>query len=346
MSVKHGWKRLAAVIGVFVGVWLALRYLFPLFLPFLLGLALALAAEPPGKFLQEKLHWRKNPAIFAAVTGTLLVFPGVLVLLMGLLVRRASALAEPLADAAQQMSGGIATIRSWALSLCARAPESMAEPLTRSVGELFSSGGALLDLGTGAALDLAGKAAGQIPGSLVMLGTAVLSAYLICPRLDRLRRYLGSSRAWQDRWRPALVRLGCNARQWLKAQLKLSTVTFAIVLAGLTLLGIRPRLVMALVVALVDAVPLLGTGTVLLPWALVCILTAQPVRAVGLLGIYVTALLTRSALEPRWVGRQLGLDPLVSLIALYTGFRLWGFGGMILAPILTVTARELCRSNS
>ena len=102
---------------------------------------------------------------------------------------------------------------------------------------------------------------------------------------------------------------------------------------------------MALVTALVDAVPLLGTGTILLPWTLVSLLSGEPVRAVGLLGIYVTALITRSALEPKLLGRQLGLDPLAALAALYIGYRLWGFGGMILAPILTVTARELCRGD-
>ena len=112
------------------------------------------------------------------------------------------------------------------------------------------------------------------------------------------------------------------------------------------LLGVRQKLLMALVTALVDAVPLLGTGTILLPWTLVSLLSGEPVRAVGLLGIYVTALITRSALEPKLLGRQLGLDPLAALAALYIGYRIWGFGGMILAPILTVTARELCRSNS
>ena len=177
------------------------------------------------------------------------------------------------------------------------------------------------------------------------LGTAVLASYLICQRLPALRRRLSASGAWQDRWRPALTRLIRTGRSWLKAQLKLSSVTFAIVLGGFILLGVRQKLLMALVTALVDAVPLLGTGTILLPWTLVSLLSGEPVRAVGLLGIYVTALITRSALEPKLLGRQLGLDPLAALAALYIGYRLWGFGGMILAPILTVTARELCRGD-
>jgi predicted PurR-regulated permease PerM len=97
------------------------------------------------------------------------------------------------------------------------------------------------------------------------------------------------------------------------------------------------------VVALVDGFPILGTGTILLPWALVSFLQNNIPRALGLLSVYAVISLTRSILEPKLLGRQLGLDPLVTLASLYAGFRLWGFGGMILAPMLAVTAAQLIR---
>ena len=346
MSTRHGWKRLLTVIGVFLSVWLSLRYLYPLFLPFLLGLALALAAEPVANFLQEHFHWRRNPAVFAAVTAILALLTAAGAALGTLAIRRAAALATRLSALAGRAAAGLTTARHWCLELVALAPESLSRPLEQSVRELFENGGGLLDRAAAAVLGLAGHAAQHIPGSLVTLGTAVLASYLICQRLPALRSRLSASGAWQDRWRPALSRLLTTLRQWVKAQLKLSSVTFAIVLGGFLLLGVRQKLLMALVTALVDAVPLLGTGTILLPWTLVSLVSGEPVRAVGLLGIYVTALITRSALEPKLLGRQLGLDPLAALAALYIGYRIWGFGGMILAPILTVTARELCRSNS
>ena len=345
MSTHHGWKRLLSVIGVFVAVWLSLRYLYPLFLPFLLGLALALAAEPVANFLQEHFHWRRNPAVFAAVTAILALLTGAAALLGTLVVRRAAALASSLSTLAGQAAGGMSTLRTWAVDMASRAPDAFRGPLTHSVRELFTDGGGLLDRAASALLGMAGHAAQHIPGSLVTMGTAVLASYLICQRLPALRSRLCASSSWQGSWRPVLVRLLRNGKAWLKAQLKLSGVTFAIVLGGFFLLGVKQKLLMALLTALVDAVPLLGTGTVLLPWALVSVLSGEPVRAVGLLGVYVTALVTRSALEPRLLGRQLGLDPLAALAALYVGYRLWGFGGMILAPILTVTARELCRGD-
>jgi predicted PurR-regulated permease PerM len=94
-------------------------------------------------------------------------------------------------------------------------------------------------------------------------------------------------------------------------------------------------------VSLVDAFPILGTGTVLLPWALISALQGQTVRGIGLLSVYAAISLTRSVLEPKLLGNHLGLDPLATLVALYAGFRLWGFGGMLLAPLLAVVVTQL-----
>ena len=338
MSTNRGWKRSLSVIAVFVGVWLILRYLFPLFLPFLLGLALALLSEPAAKIFMRRLRWRRRAAAFVSVTLTLAVFAGVLWAAGAVVVQRSLSIAQTFGDAASE---GLRTLRQEVLALTSQAPAGLAEPLRRSVEELFTDGGGLLDRGTRAAIDLAG----QLPGSLVTLGTALLAGYMIAARLPELRSRAAALPLWQNQLRPALTRLRETAGRWFRAQLRLSGVTFCIVLTGFFLLGVDGKVPMALLTAAVDAVPLLGTGTVLLPWSLVCLLRGEAVRAVGLLSVYITALLVRSSLEPKLVGRQLGLDPLASLAALYTGYRLWGFGGMILAPILTVTARELWRGD-
>ena len=106
------------------------------------------------------------------------------------------------------------------------------------------------------------------------------------------------------------------------------------------LLRVQNALLWAFLTALVDAVPLLGTGTILIPWALFSLLQGKNWLGLGLLGLYAIAALTRSAMEPRLVGRQLGLDPLLTLIALYGGYRFWGFGGMLAAPLICVVVKE------
>lgn len=178
-----------------------------------------------------------------------------------------------------------------------------------------------------------------------MIGTAVISAYMIAAQYPALRSWLFGSERFRYRWEPVLERLRRTVGLWLTAQVKLTGVTFLIVTVGFLLLRVEHWLLWALVTAVVDAIPLLGTGTVLIPMALLGFLKGEQVRAVGLLGLYVTAMLTRSALEPRLVGRQLGLNPLVTLMALYAGFQIWGVSGMILSPVLAVTAVQLVNAG-
>ena len=192
-------------------------------------------------------------------------------------------------------------------------------------------------------LGFAGNLLSHIPNSALTLGTAILSAYMFSAKLPVLRRQF-LSRLSQTRLRTVLdtlTRVRHAASGWLLAQCKLISVTFGIVLAGMLLLRIPSPLLTALGISLVDMLPVLGTGTVLIPWSLLKLLGGDIPRCIGLLGIYLTVTLIRSGLEPKLLSRQLGMDPLLTLISLYVGFRLWGIGGMILAPLLSVTVLQL-----
>ena len=136
------------------------------------------------------------------------------------------------------------------------------------------------------------------------------------------------------RYLPALQKAKQAALGWLKAQGMLMLLTWLVVSVGFWALGIKGGFLWAALVALVDAVPMLGTGIILLPWALVSFLQGQRLRALGLCALVAAAALLRTTLEPRLLGKQLGLDPLVTLVCLYVGYRLWGFLGLLLAPML------------
>ena len=142
--------------------------------------------------------------------------------------------------------------------------------------------------------------------------------------LQQLRRYL----------REALL-------GWCKAQGILAAVTFALLLGGLFFLRVENALLLAALVALLDALPLFGAGVALIPWALAELLLANTGRAAGLALLFALILAVRNVLEPHIVGRQIGLHPLVSLISFYLGWRLAGLTGMLLAPILLLILVKL-----
>ena len=98
---------------------------------------------------------------------------------------------------------------------------------------------------------------------------------------------------------------------------------------------------LAALTALVDALPVFGTGMVLVPWALGCLLLGELSRGLGLLIAWGVVSLVRSCIEAKLLGDQIGLDPLASLTAMYVGWRVWSVWGMLLFPILLVTLRQL-----
>lgn len=347
MSGSTG-KQFAALAGTFLLTWLALRYLLSLLLPFLLGVCLALAAEPGVRLLHNRIHLPRGFAAGIGVAATLLLLICVLTLLAALLVREVGQLVHVLPDLGNTAMEGISTLELYLTDLARQTPEGIRPVVTRTVTGMFSNSSAVIDELTRKIPGIATSILGRVPNGFLAAGTTLLSGFMISARLPRLRQWLAALPLSQrlKGWLPALSSVRHALGGWLKAQLKLSCLCFLILLAGFLLLRIPYAIIWSFFIALVDAVPILGTGTVLLPWSLICLIQGEGIRAVGLLAVYVAALLSRTVLEPRLVGKHLGLDPLLTLVCLYVGYRLWGIGGMILAPILCVAAVELAKARS
>lgn len=339
-------KDILTLLAGSVLLWLAVRFLLPLIRPFLLGLVLALAAEPMVRFLENRLRLSRQAAAGLGVSMAFCFLALLVTVLCAAAVRQLRSLAGILPGLEEAARTGLDLVQTNLLALTARAPRNLRPVLTEHLRLLFSDGSTLLGKITAWLLGLAGGILGRLPDSALGFGTGILSAFLLSARLPKIRRWLlgkiprDTLAALQNR----LKRLRRMLRSWLTAQLKLMSVTFCILAAGLTLLRIPRSLLWAFVIALVDALPVFGTGTVLIPWALVCFLQGNRVLALGIAGTYATAALTRSILEPKLLGQHLGLDPLAALAALYIGCRLWGIAGMIAAPMVTVALLQLRRA--
>ena len=337
----RGFARFATLAGVFLGGWLAIRFLLPVTAPFVLGLALALAAEPMARPLRRRIG--AAPAALISVSLSFCLFSSAVLLLAAFGLRQLGSLSGVLPDMEKAVSHGFDLAQTRLLQLSAHIPAAIRPLVERNVTELFSDGSALLDRGVHLGLSLAGNALTHVPDSALTLVTGLISAYLISARLPALAQKIP-----REKLRTVLntlKRIRTAVGGWLLAQGKLMGVTFAILLCGLLFLRIENAFLWAVGISLVDAFPILGIGTVLLPWAAFGFLQGDTARALGLTGIWVTVSVLRSVLEPKLLGKQLGLDPLVTLMALYAGYKLLGLWGVILAPLLTVTAIQLLPRN-
>lgn len=336
-------RKLLTLTALLAGLFLGVRYLLPLIFPFLLGGTLALAAEPIVRFGCKKLRLPRPVAAGIGVSMSFAFLAMIVLMLTALALRQLRTLAGVLPDLEGSIRGGMDSLSSRLLELAAKAPGGIGTILTQKINDLFSGGSQVLDQAMAYLLRLASGILSQVPGRALSFGTAIIASFMISAKLPKLksalRARLGTRKLQPvlDTLRQLRHSLGC----WLKAELKLSGITFFVALLGLLLLRISYAPLWAAVIALVDAFPVLGSGTILVPWSLIAFLRGDHLTAFGLLGLYAAAAVTRTVLEPRLVGRQLGLDPLVTLLALYAGFKLFGLGGMILAPILAVTTTQL-----
>jgi len=132
--------------------------------------------------------------------------------------------------------------------------------------------------------------------------------------------------------------------QYLKAIGILITITFCELLVGFWLFKIDYALILAIVIAIIDALPILGTGTVLIPWGVILLIMGNYSLGFRILGLYLFVLIVRQLIEPKVVGKQIGVYPLLTLIAMYTGVKFFGLVGVIIGPVVLIILKNVFSS--
>lgn len=129
--------------------------------------------------------------------------------------------------------------------------------------------------------------------------------------------------------------------KYFRAYILIMFITAVEIYLGLTIIGQEYALIIAIVVAIVDILPVLGTGTVFIPWGVILLCIGDVVKGIEILAIYLIITVIRQILEPKIIGEYIGLYPLVTLVAMYAGLRALGLLGMILFPLAVIFLKEL-----
>ena len=322
-------------------VYAAVRWLLPLTAPFLLALGCAAVLEPAVAALCR----RRVPRPLAAgltLIGALAVTAGLAWLLLRRLALELGELGARLPEIVRTLTGTLGRWEAAAQRVLSRAPEGVGvwleralqgaeEGLLRLPGELSQR-----------ALRLLPSLAAGAPTALLFAVSAVIGAYFMSSLYPELLH--AAARLLPERLlcRARLLRreLRRTLGRWLKAQGILLAITFALLTAAFALLKVEYALLLALMTALIDALPVLGTGTVLLPWAAWEVLRGNIPLGVGLALTYAAVTVIHQSIQAKLLGDQLGLHPLLTLAAIWLGFRVWGVAGMLVFPLLAVCAKQ------
>lgn len=183
----------------------------------------------------------------------------------------------------------------------------------------------------------------NIPSLIVSLFTTVFTAFFLLKESDAIFSFFRSF--FGEKVCSAFLKIKSRFfsafLSYFKAQIIIESIIFAVLLCGFLVLKVNYSFLLALLCAFVDAVPLFGTGTILIPMSLFYFLSGKASLGWGLLLLYGIALLTRQLCEPKIIGKELGIHPLATIFALYTGMKLFGVFGLILGPLAAIFIKSI-----
>lgn len=329
----------AALVGA---LWLCARFLLPMLAPFLAAFALAAAMDGAVRLLIR----RGLPRRAAAAVMTLLAL-GLFAALPLLAIGRLGELLAFLVNVGPRLVAALgekaAAFEEYAARSLAALPEGFSAAVRTALEGAETSLGALPARLSERLLALAVAAAQNAPGILLFLISFFLGTYFFSASWPSVLAFVRD--ALPEAKRRRIEELAEDLRGsfggWLRAQLILAGMTFFELLGLFLLLEVRAAAALAALTALVDALPVFGTGIVLVPWALGELLLGELGRALALLVGWGLGQLTRNLLQARLLSGQIGIHPLVSLVSLYVGWRVWGVWGMLVFPLLFACLQRL-----
>ena len=310
------------LIGISVLIFLVFRFLLPLFLPFVLAYFFAKMVSPVISFLEKRLHWRHRVSVllvvlivFAALTGVACYMISLALSQLMLLLQRIPVYQQVLRRIVEQMCCQCDRMLELAGGTSYHYVEYQIQSLYHTIG-------------TQVLPRMSGYVTQILRWAFTIAGIAFI--FIISTLLILFDDTFPKLRGWV---RPYAVRLRRAGLAYIKSQSIIFFIIATVISVGLALMGSSYAVVLGIGITVFDAFPIVGSGIILVPWALIKILGGNYYAAAILITVFAIASFLREVLEPRLFGKELGLKPLYVLISVYVGAELLGLAGVLLGPV-------------
>ena len=334
--MRKYWKALVniviAIVMVVLVLWLVPKFLW-FFLPFLVGWIISLIAAPLVKFFEEKVKIRRKAGSAFVIVAVIAVVVLVLYGICARLAEEVMGLMNALPAMWKSAGTDFKEIGDRLSILVNRLPADMQETLSHLAQQANTYAGELVGKLSTPTIAAVGNFARQLPGILIGIIMCLLSSYFFVAEKSQISTWFGEHMPRSLRERYHMIRDGLMKAVggYFKAQLKIEVWMYVLLVIGFAILQVDYALLIALGIAFMDFLPFFGTGTVMVPWAIVKILSADYKMAIGLLIIWGVGQLARQLIEPKIVGDSVGVPPLPTLFLLFIGYKVGSVLGMILA---------------
>ena len=337
--MKQSTKYLKILVNLLVAalVIVFLCVIFPnlitFFMPFVIGWIISMIANPLVRLLEKKLKIVRKHGSMMIIIAVLAV-----VILLGYLgvsklVAETGNLIENLPQIYENWQRDFQEIGENLEIVYNRLPRDTQAHLEQLASNLSGYLSGLVQTIGEPTVAATGNFVKNVPSALISVIMCILSAYFFTAErheiLQGMRKYVPGE-IW-DRVSSVIAELKRVVGGYFKAQFKIMGVVYVILLVGLLIMRVGYSPLVAFLVAFLDALPFFGTGTVLIPWAVIKLLSADYEIAVGLVILYAVTQIVRQVIQPKIVGDTIGMNPLATLIFMYIGYKISSVIGMIIA---------------
>lgn len=328
-----------SVLGIYLAFKLAIFYM-----PFLVAFIISLLIEPLIRIVNKKSKLtRKTSAIIVLVIVSAILI-GFLAWGISVLIQEASNLLQSLnlyiETAYNQVQGIIQNIDFEKLKI----PQEVTSVIQNSLWDLIGTVSNWVKNFLTSTLNLLT----EIPTIAIYIGIAFVAIYFMCTdklyMIDQLEHHL--PKVWVKRIGRHMRDLITSLGSYLKAEATLILISFAVCLIGLYIfkfmgLNVGYPLLAAIGIGFVDALPILGSGSAMIPWAIIAAINGDIKLALAVLVLWIVMSVVRQLAEPRVVSHHIGIHPIFTLIAMYTGFKVIGVLGMFIGPIVLIILKNI-----
>lgn len=317
-------------------------------MPFVIGWIISAIATPLVNWLEKRLK------IVKKLGSALIVIVVLALIILGLYfaISRITAevgdLVKNFPDMYAQLEQGLRQIGDTLSGTFSKLPAEIQKGWNTVVLNLDQYMGELVSKISQPTVTAAGNFAKSLPSYLISFIVVIMSAYFFTVQREEVISWLKKVAPPSVEKRMSLVmdNLKYAVGGYFKAQFKIMGVVFLILFVGFAVLGVHYSVLVAFLIAFLDFLPFFGTGTAMIPWALYKLLMGNYKVAVLLLIIYAVTQLVRQLLQPKLVGDSMGLNPLVTLLLLYIGYKVSSVLGMILAVPIGMVLINMCQAGA
>ena len=321
-------------------IMISIEYILPVLAPFIIAWLMAMATRHPAERLAKKIRMpEKVIRLLMSIFLTLSVFA-----VAGIIIWQITgAIWSFLSDVGEGSKLSRFLIRLTTPTTSADL-SGMSEEMMGYIGDVLNS---LLKTALGWLGELVTNVVSAVPKAFFFLVVTIISLIYFSLDLENINRLVKWILPKKVSSFLSAVRDGIFfvVKKYIRSYLLLMAITYAVIFTGFMLLGIKHAALIAFIVSLLDLLPVIGVGTLLIPWSIIEIATDNKFVGIGLLILFVVNTVIRQLAEPKIVGKSLDLHPIVTLILLYVGYALFGIAGLVLLPVLAVSVTVALRGD-